>query len=37
MKALCRDNVSCDMFYRQALRDVPAQLLGAVTWPSEPS
>ena len=23
--------------YRQALRDVPAQLPGAVTWPVEPS
>ena len=23
--------------YRQALRDVPAQLPGAVTWPSDPS
>lgn len=23
--------------YRQALRDVPAQLPGAVTWPTEPS
>ena len=23
--------------YRQALRDVPAQLPGAVTWPSEPT
>ena len=23
--------------YRQALRDVPSQLPGAVTWPSEPS
>ena len=23
--------------YRQALRDVPAQLPGAITWPTEPS
>ena len=23
--------------YRQALRDVPSQLPGAVTWPTEPS
>tara|TARA_R110000824_G_scaffold242833_1_gene431496 strand:+ start:554 stop:835 length:282 start_codon:yes stop_codon:yes gene_type:complete len=23
--------------YRQALRDVPSQLPGAVTWPSEPT
>ena len=23
--------------YRQALRDVPAQLPGAITWPSEPT
>ena len=23
--------------YRQALRDVPAQLPGAVTWPTEPT
>ena len=23
--------------YRQALRDVPSQLPGAITWPSEPS
>lgn len=23
--------------YRQALRDVPAQLPGAITWPTEPT
>ena len=23
--------------YRQALRDVPSQLPGAITWPTEPS